>query len=73
MDKVEKIALFYLFILYIILDVLTIATFTIGPLILGLVFSPYWFFGYILTVAIAPLIILMVGVTPSLYQTLMED
>ena len=65
-DKLEKILCFYVFILYLILEVALIGIFALGPLILGLIFSPYWFLGYILTVVIIPLLILMVMATPEI-------
>ena len=65
-EKLEKILYVYVLILYIIFEVATIGIFTIGPLVLGLIFSPYWFLGYILTVVMIPLLILMVMATPEI-------
>ena len=65
-NKLEKILYFYVLILYIIFEVATIGIFTIGPLIFGLIFSPYWFLGYTITVVIIPLLILMVMATPEI-------
>ena len=73
MNKIEKILYLYLFIIYLTMVILTIVGLAIGPLILGLSYSPYWFFGYILTAILLPLLILMIVVSPSLYKTLMED
>ena len=70
LDKLEKILYFYVVILYIIFEVATIGIFTLGPLIFGLIFSPYWFLGYILTVVIVPLLILMVMTTPEIAELL---
>ena len=70
-DKLEKILYFYVLILYIIFEVATIGIFAIGPLVMGLIFSPYWFLGYIITIVIAPLLILMVMATPEIVD-LME-
>ena len=67
-DKLEKILYFYAVIVYIIFEVATIGIFTLGPPISGLIFSSYWFFGYIITVAIAPLLILMVMATPEIVE-----
>ena len=68
LDKLEKILYFYVIILYIIFEVAVIGIFAIGPLIFGLIFSPYWFLGYILTVVIIPLLILMVMATPEIVE-----
>ena len=68
LDKLEKILYFYVLILYIISEVAIIGIFTIGPLIFGLIFSPYWFLGYILTVVIIPLLVLMVMATPEIVE-----
>ena len=65
-EKLEKILYFYVFILYLIFEVATIGIFVIGPLVMGLIFSPYWFLGYIITVVMAPLLILMVMATPEI-------
>ena len=67
-NKLEKILYFYILILYIIFEAAIIGIFTIGPLIFGLIFSPYWFLGYILTVVIIPLLILMVMATPEIVE-----
>ena len=67
-DKLEKILCFYVFILYLILEVAVIGIFALGPLIFGLIFSPYWFFGYILTIVMGPLLILMVMATPEIVE-----
>ena len=67
-DKLEKILYFYVLILYIIFEVATIGIFTLGPLIFGLIFSPYWFFGYTITVVITPLLALMVMATPEIVE-----
>ena len=67
-DKVEKVLYFYVFILYLIFEVATIGIFTIGPLVFGLIFSPYWFLGYILTIVMGPLLILMVMTTPEIVE-----
>ena len=69
-DKVEKVLYFYVFILYLIFEVATIGIFTIGPLVFGLIFSPYWFLGYILTIVMGPLLILMVMATPDIVELL---
>ena len=69
-DKVEKVLYFYVFILYLIFEVATIGIFTIGPLVFGLIFSPYWFLGYIITVVMGPLLILMVLATPEIDELL---
>ena len=65
-DKLEKILYFYVLILYIIFEVAVIGIFALGPLIFGLIFSPYWFLGYIITVVIVPLLALMVMATPEI-------
>ena len=70
-EKLEKILYFYVFILYLIFEVSTIGIFALGPLIFGLIFSPYWFLGYILTVVMIPLLVLMVMATPEIVD-LME-
>ena len=67
-DKLEKILYFYVFILYIIFEVAVIGIFFLGPLIFGLIFSPYWFLGYIVTVVIVPLLVLMVMATPEIFD-----
>ena len=69
-DKLEKILYFYVLILYIIFEVATIGIFAVGPLVMGLIFSPYWFLGYIITVVIGPLLILMVMATPEIVNLL---
>ena len=69
-DKLEEILYFYVLILYIIFEVATIGIFTIGPLVFGLIFSPYWFLGYIITVVMGPLLILMVLATPEIDELL---
>ncbi len=73
MDKIEKMLYFYLFIFYVILVTVLVLTFVVGPLILGLLFSPYWFLGYIVTAIMAPLLIAVATLTPSIYRLLMED
>ena len=73
MDKIEKMLYFYLFIFYVILVTVFISAFVAGPLILGLLFSPYWFLGYIFTAIMAPILVLIVTMTPSIYRLLMEE
>lgn len=67
-DKLEKILSFYAVILYLICEVAVIGIFALGPLIFGLIFSPYWFFGYILTAVVIPILILMVMATPEIVE-----
>ena len=67
-EKLEKFLCFYVFILYLIFEVAVIGIFALGPLVFGLIFSPYWFLGYILTVVIIPLLILMVMATPEIVE-----
>ena len=69
-EKFEKVLYFYVFIIYLIFEVATIGIFTIGPLVFGLIFSPYWFLGYILTIVMGPLLILMVLATPEIAELL---
>ena len=69
-EKFEKVLYFYAFILYLIFEVATIGIFTIGPLVFGLIFSPYWFLGYIITIVMGPLLILMVLATPEIAELL---
>ena len=68
LDKLEKILYFYVLILYIIFEIATIGIFTVGPLIFGLIFSPYWFLGYIITIVMMPLLVLMVMATPEIVE-----
>ena len=70
LDKLEKILYFYVLILYIIFEIATIGIFTVGPLIFGLIFSPYWFLGYIITIVMIPLLVLMVMATPDIVELL---
>ena len=69
-EKFEKVLYFYVFIIYLIFEVATIGISTIGPLVFGLIFSPYWFLGYILTIVMGPLLILMVLATPEIAELL---
>ena len=69
-EKFEKVLYFYVFIIYLIFEVATIGIFTIGPLVFGLIFSPYWFLGYIITIVMGPLLILMVMATPEIAELL---
>lgn len=73
MDKIDKMLNLYVFILYIIFVTLTILAFIAGPAVLGLIFSPYWFLGYIITAVMAPLLIEIAKSIPSIYRLLMED
>ena len=73
MSRIEKMLNLYLFILYASLIILVILTFIAGPLVMGLIFSPYWFLGYIATVIMAPLLIAIATSIPSAYELLMED
>ena len=69
-EKFEKVLYFYVFIIYLIFEVATIGIFIIGPLVFGLIFSPYWFLGYIITIVMGPLLILMVLATPDIVELL---
>ena len=69
-EKFEKVLYFYVFIIYLIFEVATIGIFIIGPLVFGLIFSPYWFLGYIFTIVMGPLLILMVLATPKIAELL---
>lgn len=73
MSRIEKILDLYLFILYVSLIILVILVFIAGPLVMGIIFSPYWFLGYIATVLMAPLLIALATSVPSAYRLLMED
>ena len=69
-EKFEKVLYFYVFIIYLIFEVATIGIFTIGPLVFGLIFYPYWFLGYIFTIVMGPLLIWMVLATPEIAELL---
>ena len=73
MSRIEKILDLYLFILYVSLITLVILTFIAGPLVMGIIFSPYWFLGYIATLIMAPLLIAIATSIPAVYNLLMED
>ena len=73
MDKTEKILNLYIFIFFLTMVTLLVLTFAVGPLVMALIFSPYWFFGYIFTAIISPLVVVMISTIPSIYRMLMED
>ena len=73
MSRIEKMLNLYLFILYVSLIILVILAFIAGPLVMGIIFSPYWFLGYIATVIMAPLLIAIATSVSSVYSLLMED
>ena len=73
MSRIEKILDLYLFIWYVSLTILVILAFIAGPLVMGIIFSPYWFLGYIATVIMAPLLIAIAISIPSVYRLLMKD
>ena len=72
METIEKIIYLYLLILYTVFTATLIAALTIGPLVLGLVLDPRWFFGYIVTIVTAPFLILMVSSLKELCELYKE-
>lgn len=73
MDRAEKILNLYVFIFFLTTVTLLVLTFAVGPLVMALIFSPYWFLGYIFTAIISPLVVIMISTIPSIYRMLMED
>lgn len=72
-DKVEKLLMTYAVIFVVLLlFILSVAT-LFGPLILGLLISPYCFLIYIFSLLISPLVIAAWMLLPSIIKITKED
>jgi len=72
-DKIEKISNWYLLCLLIFLCIVTTICLLVGPLLLGLLVSPYLFLMYILTLSLEPIVILIFISIPDFYKVLIAD
>ena len=72
-DKIKNFFNCYIFCLLVFIFVSLAIGFSVGPLLLGLYITPYAFFLYILTLFVAPIIVILFTLIPDLYDCIVVD